>query len=83
VERLRKRAASHHRSLQGELLAIIDASARQEGRMMPEAALVRIRRSGLRTWSESAALLVFHKLGDKKSSARRLDGMAPEGVTRR
>jgi len=29
AERLRQRAASHHRSLQGELLAILEASGRE------------------------------------------------------
>jgi antitoxin FitA len=58
VERLRRRAERHHRSLQGELLAIIEAAAR-EGQADTAAAdvLAEVRRLGLRTPREAAVLI--------------------------
>lgn len=40
VERLRQRAERHHRSLQGELLAIIEDAARPEPEQSPTAQMV-------------------------------------------
>lgn len=57
VRRLRERANRHHRSLQGELLAILEASVRFEERLSPEDLLAEVRRLGLRTPSESAAMI--------------------------
>ena len=57
VRRLRERANRHHRSLQGELLAILEASVRFEERLDPGDLLVEVRRLGLRTPSESAAMI--------------------------
>ena len=57
VERLRRRAERHHRSLQGELLAIIEAAAQEEQPMTPADVLAEVRRLGLRTPSEAAALI--------------------------
>jgi plasmid stability protein len=57
VARLRARAARNHRSLQGELLAIVEAAVQQE---VPDSAfdvLAAVRRLGLQTPSESAALI--------------------------
>jgi plasmid stability protein len=57
VERLRQRAARHHRSLQGELLAIIEAAAREDKPSTSSDVLAEVRRLGLRTPSEAAALV--------------------------
>ena len=57
VERLRRRAARHHRSLQGELMAIIEASIESNQPLTPEEVLAQVRRMGLRTSSESAQMI--------------------------
>ena len=57
VQRLRERAQRHHRSLQGELLAIIEDAARESVTTSPAEVLSEIRRLGLRTPSESADLV--------------------------
>jgi len=57
VERLRKRAERNHRSLQGELLAIIEAAVREEQPATPREILDEVRRLGLKTPSESAAII--------------------------
>lgn len=54
ADMLRKRAAKHHRSLQGELLVILEESVGKEGLLTPADLLKRVRRSGLRTPGESA-----------------------------
>ena len=57
VERLRRRAKAHHRSLQGELLSIIEGGVRDEQVLTAGAVLTRIRRSGLRTPAESVSMI--------------------------
>jgi plasmid stability protein len=57
VERLRQRAQRHHRSLQGELLAIIEAAAREDQPATAADILAEVRRLGLQTPSEAAALI--------------------------
>ena len=57
VKQLRLRAARHHRSLQGELLAIIEAAARGDEPATPAEVLTEIRRLGLRTPDESVAIV--------------------------
>lgn len=57
VERLRERAQRHHRSLQGELLAIIEAAVRQDQPATPAEILAEIRRIGLKTPAESADMV--------------------------
>jgi antitoxin FitA len=57
VERLRKRAERNHRSLQGELLAIIEAAVREEQPATPREILDEVRRLGLETPSEAAAIV--------------------------
>jgi plasmid stability protein len=57
VRRLRKRAERHHRSLQGELLAIIEAAATEENWATPSEILAEVRRLGVNTPSEAAALI--------------------------
>ena len=57
VERLRKRAERNHRSLQRELLAIIEAAVREEQPATPREILDEVRRLGLKTPSEAAAIV--------------------------
>jgi len=55
AERLRQRAASHHRSLQDELLALLEA-AEPLGITIDELA-ERVKALGLKTPAESAAMI--------------------------
>lgn len=57
VRRLRARAARRHRSLQGELLHIIEAAAEEGGLTSPAEVLAEVRRMGLATPSEAAAII--------------------------
>jgi plasmid stability protein len=57
VERLRERAAKHHRSLQGELLAIIEEAVRPPARLTPSAVLAEVRRLGLETPGDAVAII--------------------------
>ena len=57
MEHLRQRAARHHRSLQGELMAIIEESVRSTEHLTPEKLLAQVRNLGLRTASESVEMI--------------------------
>jgi plasmid stability protein len=57
VQQLRERAERHHRSLQGELMAIIEAAVCEDRPATPAAILTEVRRLGLRTPSEAAAIV--------------------------
>jgi len=57
VQRLRQRAERRHRSLQGELLAIIEEAVRPERSLSPGELLAEVRRLGVRTPPESAAII--------------------------
>ena len=57
VQRLRERAERHHRSLQGELMAIIEAAVREGRPATPAEILAEVRRLGLRTPSEAADIV--------------------------
>ena len=57
VRRLRQRAERHHRSLQGELLAIIEDAVRSEPALSPAELLAEVRRLGVRTPSDSTAII--------------------------
>jgi plasmid stability protein len=57
VNRLRSRAERHHRSLQGELLAIIEDAVRPDGSLSPGELLAEVRRMGVRTGAESADIV--------------------------
>jgi plasmid stability protein len=57
VARLRRRAERHHRSLQGELLAIIEEAVQSERELSPRELLLEVRRLGLRTLAESTAII--------------------------
>jgi antitoxin FitA len=56
VRRLKAQAASNHRSLQGELMAIVEAAVGGSRRLRPEDVLAEVRRMGLATPGESAAV---------------------------
>jgi len=50
VKRLKERAARHHRSLQGELMAILEAAAYEEPRpLTPQEVLALVRAAGTST----------------------------------
>lgn len=54
AERLRRRAAKHHRSLQGELMAILEESLVARDRSLaPVEVLAAVRASGLQTPAEA------------------------------
>jgi plasmid stability protein len=55
--RLRRRAAMAHRSLQGELMAILEEAVEREGRLTPAEALRWVRDRGLETADEATALI--------------------------
>ncbi len=60
VQRLRERAARNHRSLQGELMAIIEDAVRPgpaPGRLDLDAFRARIRALGLHSPDEAAAIV--------------------------
>jgi antitoxin FitA len=57
VRRLRRRAERHHRSLQGELLAILEEAVRSQRELGPAELLAEVRRLGLRTPADSAAII--------------------------
>lgn len=57
VDRLRRRAIRNHRSLQGELMAIIEEAVRAPGPLSPDEVLAEVRRIGLSTAAESVDLI--------------------------
>jgi antitoxin FitA len=57
VARLKERAARHHRSLQGELLAIIEEAVRRPRRLTSKDVLAEVQRLGLRTPAEAGAIV--------------------------
>jgi plasmid stability protein len=57
VAELRRRAAEHHRSLDGEVVAILEANLGKERRLTIGELAARARASGLRTPSEAAAIV--------------------------
>jgi plasmid stability protein len=57
VQRLRERAERHHRSLQGELMSIIEAAVREDRPASPADILAQIRQLGLQTPSEATAIV--------------------------
>jgi plasmid stability protein len=57
VRRLRQRAERNHRSLQRELLAIIEEAVRPEQALTPAELLAEVRRLGLQTPADSAAII--------------------------
>ena len=58
VTRLKERATRHHRSLQGELMAIIEAAAYENvGHLTPRDVLAQVRAAGLSTPSDSVRII--------------------------
>jgi len=55
--RLRRRAARHHRSLQGELLAILESTLAPQESLHPKSALDQVRKLGLRTPAEAVSMI--------------------------
>jgi plasmid stability protein len=54
VQRLKARAARHHRSLQGELLAILEEAVQPPRTLTPGEVLAEVRRLGVSTPAEAA-----------------------------
>lgn len=57
AEELRERAARNHRSLQGELIAIIEEAAGRRKPLSPSEFLAAVRALGLRTPAESRSMV--------------------------
>jgi len=57
VSRLRARAEHNHRSLQGELLAILEEAVKKKPALSVEEVLQEVSRLGLQSGSESADLI--------------------------
>ncbi len=57
IQRLRQRAKQHHRSLQGELMAVIEAAMQEDRPTGVADVLAEVRRLGLHTPSEATALI--------------------------
>ena len=58
VKRLKARAARHHRSLQGELMAILETAAYEESRpLTPRDVLAQVRAAGVSTPASSARII--------------------------
>jgi plasmid stability protein len=57
AEGIRKRAVRHHRSLQGELLSILEETVGRETRVTPAGFLEEIQALSLRTPSESLKII--------------------------
>ena len=57
VRRLRARAERNHRSLQGELLAILEEAVSKESALSVEDLLQEVSRLGLQTGSDSADII--------------------------
>lgn len=57
VLKLKQRAADNHRSLQGELLAIVEAAVTAPAAMTPDEVLTDVRRLGIGSPEESAAMV--------------------------
>ncbi|MDE0405383.1 MAG: Arc family DNA-binding protein [Nitrospira sp.] len=57
VQHLRQRARKHHRSLQGELLSILEDSLNQQDTISPQRLLSELRQRGLRTPKESVTIV--------------------------
>jgi plasmid stability protein len=57
AEKLRRRAEKQHRSLQGELMNILEQSVSEERYLSPSELLAEVRASDLRTPDESTGFL--------------------------
>ncbi|UCF30710.1 MAG: Arc family DNA-binding protein [bacterium] len=57
AEKLRRRAERHHRSLQGELMSILEKSVNEERYLSPSELLEKVRAFDLRTPDEAAGFV--------------------------
>ena len=57
VNRLRARAERHHRSLQGELMAIVEEAVRAPQPLTASDVLAEVRRLGLTTSAEAVSMV--------------------------
>lgn len=57
VMRLKQRAERHHRSLQGELMAILEEAVAPRRALSPDDVLARVKQLGLSTPREAVAML--------------------------
>ena len=57
VQRLRERAARHHRSLQGEFMAILEEAVGSSRPLTPDEVLSKVRQLGLSTSDGTAAMV--------------------------
>lgn len=57
VQRLKERAKRHHRSLQGELIAILEDAVRTPTPLTPEDVLAEVRRLKLSTPREATTMI--------------------------
>jgi antitoxin FitA len=57
VRRLKERAARHHRSLQGELLAILEDAVHNPRPLAPDEVLARVRQLGLSTPRDASDMI--------------------------
>ncbi len=57
LERLRRRAESNHRSLQGEVMSILESAVRPQIRLTPMEVYERVKALGITTPSESVAII--------------------------
>jgi plasmid stability protein len=57
VRRLKERAERHHRSLQGELMAVLEQAVGASGALTPDEVLAEVRRLGLSTPQEAATMV--------------------------
>jgi len=57
AERLRQRAKRSHRSLQGELMVILEEAVYGEKKISPTELLEKVRETGLRTAATSASFV--------------------------
>lgn len=57
VKRLKERARRHHRSLQGELMAILEDAVGTERPLTPAEVVAEVRRLGLSSPTEAAAMI--------------------------
>ena len=55
--RLRERAARSHRSLQGELMAILEQAVTKESTMSPKQVLLEVRKLGLNTGDQATEMI--------------------------
>jgi antitoxin FitA len=57
VKRLKQRAQRHHRSLQGEVMAILEEAVGTSRRLTPDEVLAEVRRLRLTTPRSAAAMV--------------------------